>query len=90
MTELPTMNMAVVEAIKKFMENIRNDVDAGNSMDDIANLVWEHRLAEKKAYNPLLHSICDLLRERGYPQTAVFPIYSYCLHSLPSNTILDL
>lgn len=72
MTELPTMDMALVEAIKKLMENIRNNTDPGNSMDDIANLVWENELTEKEAYKPLLHSVCDLLRDKGYPQTADF------------------
>jgi hypothetical protein len=72
MSELPTMDMAVVEAIKELKQNIKNDVDAGNRMDDIANLVFEHKLTEKEAYKPLLQSVCDLLREKGYPQTADF------------------
>ncbi|MEW6054450.1 MAG: hypothetical protein AB1552_11800 [Nitrospirota bacterium] len=72
MAELPTLDMSVVTTIKKLMDNIRNDIDAGNSMDDIADLVHDHRLTQKKAYKKLLQSICDLLREKGYPSTADF------------------
>ena len=72
MTELPMMDMAVVGSIKKLMDNIKNDLDQGNSMDDIADLVFEYKLNEKKAYKTLLQSVCDLLREKGYPQTADF------------------
>jgi len=39
-------------------------------MEQIAELVYEHKLVEKKAYKTLLQFVCDLLREKGYPQTA--------------------
>lgn len=72
MTELPMLDMTVVEAIKKLMGNIRNDVNQYDSMDDIADLVFDHTLAGKKAYKPLLQSVCDLLIEKGYAQTSDF------------------
>ena len=52
------------------MDNIVNDIDRYNSTDQIVDLADEHKLAEKKAYIPLLQSVCNLLREKGYPQTA--------------------
>jgi hypothetical protein len=72
MTELPMMDLTVVNAIKNLMDNIKNDIAPGNSMDDIADLVHDHKLIGKNSYKPLLRSICDLLREKGYPTTADF------------------
>jgi len=70
MSDLPVMDLTVVNAIKKLMDNIKNDMNAGNSMDDIADMVYDHKLDKKKTYRPLLQSICDLLREKGYPVTS--------------------
>jgi hypothetical protein len=70
MTELPILDTTLVGAIKKLMDNIRNDVDQYSSMDQIADLVIENKLVRKKAYKPLLKSVCDLIQEKGYPQTA--------------------
>lgn len=70
MTDLPVMDLTVVNAIKKLMDNIRNDMDPGNSMDDLADMVYDHKLDKKKSYRPLLQSVCDLLREKGYPVTS--------------------
>jgi hypothetical protein len=72
MTELPVMNIGVVNSIKKLMDNIKNDIDPGNSMDDIADMVHDNKLIGKNTYRPLLQSVCDLLREKGYPATADF------------------
>ena len=41
-------------------------------MDQIAEMVVEYKLADKKAYKPLLQSVCTLIREKGFPQTAAF------------------
>jgi hypothetical protein len=70
MSELPTLDMAVVGDVKRLMDNIKDDVDQYNSMEQIADLVDEHKLTENKAYKTLLQSVCALLREKGYPQTA--------------------
>lgn len=70
MTQLPVMDLTLVDAIKKLMDNIRNDINAGSSMDDLADMVYDHKLEKKPAYRPLLQSICDLLREKGYPVTS--------------------
>ena len=70
MTELPTLDTALIGAIKTFMDYVKNDVDQYNSVEQIADLVDNNKLAEKGAYKPLLQSICTLLREKGYPQTA--------------------
>ncbi|MCG2722014.1 MAG: hypothetical protein L6290_08380 [Thermodesulfovibrionales bacterium] len=70
MGELPVLDLTVVNAIKKLMENIENDINPGNSMDDIADLVHDQKLSRRVIYIPLLRSICDLLRKKGYPATA--------------------
>ena len=72
MAGLPVLDMTVVNEIKKLMDKIRDKIDPGSSMDDIADLVYDHKLAKMEAYKPLLNSICDLLREQGYPSTADF------------------
>lgn len=70
MTELPIIDPTLTTAIKKLMDNIKNGIDQYNSMEQLADLVDDNKLAEKKAYKNLLQSICDLLREKGYPQTS--------------------
>jgi hypothetical protein len=72
MTELPILDPAIVGAIKSLLDNIKNDIDPHNSADQITNLVEEHKLETKTAYRPLLRSFSELLREKGYPQTADF------------------
>jgi hypothetical protein len=79
MAELPTMDMAVVGAIKRLLENIKNDIDMHDSVDQITDLVDDHKLVGKSSYKPLLRSLCDLLREKGYPQTADFLIKQWKL-----------
>jgi hypothetical protein len=81
MTELPMLDATVV-AIKKLLDNIKNDVDAHNSADQITDLVEQHRLNEKEAYRPLLRSFSDLLREKGYPQTADFLVKQWHLSDI--------
>jgi hypothetical protein len=70
MTEIPIIDLTLTTAIKKLMDNVKNDIDQYNSMEQIADLVDDNKLAENKAYKNFLQSICDLLREKGYPQTA--------------------
>jgi hypothetical protein len=72
MNELPILDATVVGAIKKHLDDIRNDIDPHNSADQITDLVEQHKLDEKKAYGPLLKSFTELLREKGFPQTADF------------------
>lgn len=72
MMELPILDPAVVDAIKQLRDNIKSDIDIYNSMDQITEMVVEYKLSEKKAYKPLLQSICNLIREKGFPQTAAF------------------
>jgi hypothetical protein len=67
---LPVLDTSVVDALKKLRDNVKNDIDLYASMDRIQELVVERRLVVNAAYKPLLKSVCDLLREKGYPQTA--------------------
>jgi uncharacterized protein (UPF0297 family) len=70
MTGLPVLDPAVVEAIKRLLDNIKNDLDRYGSINQIQEMVVEYRLAGNGAYRTLLKSVCDVLREKGYPQTA--------------------
>jgi hypothetical protein len=79
MTGLPTLDMALVKEIKRLLDNIKNDVDAHDSADGITDLVEEHKLDRNEAYRPLLKSFSDLLREKGYPQTADFLVKQWHL-----------
>ncbi len=79
MTELPILDMTLVGAIKGLMDNIRNDIDPHDSADQITDLVEEHKLDRKEAYKHLLKSFSDLLREKGYPQTADFLVKQWHL-----------
>jgi len=71
MIELPMLDPLVVE-LKRLIDNIKNDKDIYGSMDQIAEMVVEHKLADKKTFKPLLQSVCTLIREKGFPQTAAF------------------
>ena len=71
MIVLPMLDPLVVE-LKRLIDNIKNDADIYGSMDQIAEMVVEHKLADKKAYKTLLQSACTLIREKGFPQTAAF------------------
>lgn len=79
MTGLPILDMTIVGAIKGLMDNIRNDIDPHDSADQITDLVEEHKLDRKEAYKPLLKSFSELLREKGYPQTADFLVKQWHL-----------
>ena len=79
MNELPILDATVVGAIKKLLDDIRNDIDPHYSADQITNLVEEHKLNDKKAYSPLLKSFTELLREKGFPQTADFLVKQWHL-----------
>jgi len=68
MIELPMLDPVLVGELKRLIENIRNDANIYGSMDQIAEMVVEHKLADKKAYKSLLQSVCTL----GFPQTAAF------------------
>jgi DNA-binding protein Fis len=67
---LPVLDTSIIDALKKLRDNVKNDIDQYHSMDQIQELVVEHRLVVNAAYKPLLKSVCDLLREKGYPETA--------------------
>ena len=71
MIELPMLDPLVVE-LKRLIDNIKNDADIYGSMDQIAEMVVEHKLADKQTFRPLLQSACTLIREKGFPQTAAF------------------
>jgi hypothetical protein len=71
MIELPMLDPLVVE-LKRLIDDIKNDKDIYGSMDQIAEMVVENKLAGKKAFRPLLQSVCTLIREKGFPQTAAF------------------
>ena len=73
------MDMTVVEAIKKQIDNVKNDLDAHGSADRITDLVDDNKLIGKESYKPLLRSFCEVLREKGYPQTADFLIKQWRL-----------
>jgi len=72
MIELPVLDPVMVGEHKRLIDNIKNDADIYGSMDQIAEMVVEYKLAEKKAYKPILQSVCTLIREKGFPQTAAF------------------
>ncbi len=79
MTGLPILDMSLVNVIKQLMENIKNDIDPHKSMDGIADLVEDNKLSMKDEYKPLLRSVCDVLREKGFPSTADFLIKQWRL-----------
>ena len=79
MTGLPILDMSLVNVIKQLMENIKNDIDPHKSMDGIADLVEDNTLSRKDEYKPLLRSVCDVLREKGFPSTADFLIKQWRL-----------
>ena len=79
MTGLPILDMSLVNVIKQLMENIKNDIDPHKSMDGIADLVEDNKLGRKDEYKPLLRSVCDVLREKGFPSTADFLIKQWRL-----------
>jgi len=62
----------ILEEIEIRMENIRNDLDPYGNADSITDLVEDHRLSGREDFKPLLKSFCDLLKEKGYPDTAKF------------------
>jgi hypothetical protein len=72
MIELPILDPAIVGELKQLIDNIKNDRDIYGSMDQIAEMVVECKLSDKKAYKPILQSVCTLIREKGFPQTAAF------------------
>ena len=72
MTEFQILDTTVVSAVKNLRDNIKNDIDQFNSMEQIAELVYDHKLIGENAYKKLLQSVCDLLRGKGYAQTADF------------------
>ena len=71
MIELPMLDPWVVE-LKRLINNIKNDQNIYGTMDQIAEMVVEHKLSDKEAFRPLLQTVCALIREKGFPQTAAF------------------
>ena len=73
MSELTENEVAkILEEIEIRIENIRNDLDPYGNADGITDLVEDHHLSVREDVKPLLKSFCDLLREKGYPDTATF------------------
>ncbi|HMK50795.1 MAG TPA: hypothetical protein VK435_12130 [Thermodesulfovibrionales bacterium] len=73
MTELSENEAAkMLEEIEIRIENIRNDLDPYENADAITDLVEDHHLSDREDFRPLLKSFCDLLKEKGYPDTSAF------------------
>ena len=73
MAELTENEIAkLLEEIEIRIENIRNDLDPYENADRISDLVEDHHLSGREDFNPLLKSFCDLLKEKGYPDTSAF------------------
>ena len=62
----------LLEEIGIRIENIRNDLDPYQNADGITDLVEDHHLSGREDFKPLLKSFCDLLKEKGYPDTSKF------------------
>jgi len=62
----------ILEEIEIRIENIRNDLDPYENADYITDLVEDHHLSGREDFKPLLKSFCDLLKEKGYPDTSKF------------------
>ena len=73
MTELSENEVAtLLEEIGIRIENIRNDLDPYENADYVTDLVEDHHLSGRDDFKPLLKSFCDLLKEKGYPDTSKF------------------
>jgi hypothetical protein len=73
MAELSEDEIAsMLEEIKIRIENIRNDLDTDENADGITDLVEDNHLSDREDFKPLLKSFCDLLKEKGYPDTSAF------------------
>jgi hypothetical protein len=71
MPELPENELASkVEEIKKIIEDIKNDSNLYEDTDKLVNLVNLYNLDQMDDCKPLLKSFCDLLQEKGYPDTS--------------------
>ena len=80
MAELSEKELAtIVETIKIFIENIKENFNPHESADKIVDLVDEYKLAKREDFKPLLKSFCDLLREKGYPDTSNFIVKQWHL-----------
>ena len=62
----------ILEEIEIRIENIRNDLDPHENADCITDLVEDHHLSGREDFKALLKSFCDLLKEKGYPDTSAF------------------
>jgi len=62
----------ILEEIAIRIENIRNDLDPYENADGITDLVEDNHLSGREDFKPLLKSFCDLLKEKGYPDTSAF------------------
>jgi hypothetical protein len=73
MTELSENEIVkILEEIEIRIENIRNDLDPYGNADAITDLVEDNHLSGREDFKPLLKSFCDLLNEKGYPDTSRF------------------
>jgi hypothetical protein len=55
------------EEMKKFIENIKNNLNLHESAEKFVAVVDKNKLDQKEDYKPLLISFCEALRETGYP-----------------------
>ena len=62
----------ILEEITIRIENIRNDLNPYENADGITDLVEDNHLSGRADFKPLLKSFCDLLKEKGYPDTSAF------------------
>ena len=71
MSELPENELeSRVEEIKKIIEDIKNDLNLYEDTDKLVNLVNLYNLYQLDDCKPLLKSFCELLKEKGYPDTS--------------------
>ena len=71
MSELPENELASkVDEIKKIVEDIKNDSNLYEDTDKLVNFVNLYNLDQQEACKPLLKSFCELLKDKGYPDTS--------------------
>ena len=62
----------ILEEIEIRIDNIRNDIEPYANADWITDLVEDHHLSRREDFKPMLRTFCDVLKEKGYPDTSAF------------------
>ena len=62
----------ILEEMEIRIDNIRNNRDPYANADWITDTVEDHKLSGREDFKPLLKSFCDVLKEKGYPDTSAF------------------